>query len=129
MCSLVASRLRALGQARGIDGGDKDGHLLIGQAGRCQIAEQFDEFRRRDADLLAAFARGGLRSFAGLGPAGHDLDEVAIAVGKMRRQAKLADHHDLTAREVDRQHRRHPAGTHDLARLHRPAMSPGSADN
>ena len=46
----------APGRARRIDGGEEDGDLLVGYPRRGQIAEQLDEFARRNADLLAAFA-------------------------------------------------------------------------
>ncbi len=56
---------------------------------------------------------------AGLDAAGHDLDQLSFAIGEMRRQAELADHHDLTALKIDRQHGDDLAGAHHLARLRR----------
>jgi hypothetical protein len=91
--------------ARRIDGAEKQRDLLVDEPGRRQIAEQFDQHVRRDADLFDAFApRGREQRLIRLDVPGDDLDEISLAVGKVGRDAKLADEDDLAAGEIDRQH-------------------------
>ncbi len=49
---------------------------------------------------------------------GDDLHEIALAVGKLRRHAKLPDQHDLLARKIDRQHGDRGSGAQEVARFH-----------
>jgi hypothetical protein len=49
--------------------------------------------------------------------AGDDLDEVAFAVGELRRQAKLPDEDDLVAIEIDRQDGDRRSGAQQVARF------------
>jgi hypothetical protein len=49
--------------------------------------------------------------------AGDDLDEVAFAVGELRRQAKLPDQDDLVAIEIDRQDGDRRSGAQQVARF------------
>ena len=74
------------------------------EPGRRHQVEQRHQALRRDADLLLAFAAGGVGDvFAALDPAGRHLDQVAAAEREMRAEPELADQHDLVALEIDRQ--------------------------
>jgi hypothetical protein len=67
---------------------EKQRDLLVDEPGRRQIAEQFDQHVRRDADLLDAFApRGRERRFIRLDVPGDDLDEIAFFVEGVGREA------------------------------------------
>ena len=49
--------------------------------------------------------------------AGDDLDEIASAVGELRRDTKLADEDDFAAFKVDRQHGDGRSGAQQVARF------------
>src|SRR5207244_12093280 len=88
---------------RGIDDAEKERDLLVGEARRRQIDEQLDQQPWRHADFLKTFAPRRLaRRFVRFDVAGDYLDEIASAVGKLRRQTKLADENDFAAIKVDR---------------------------
>src|SRR5262249_59103282 len=90
--------------ARRIDDAEKQPDLLVDEPGRRQIAEQFDQHVRRDADLFEAFApRGRERRLIRLDVPGDDLDEISFAVSKVGREAKLAAEYDRAAGAVERQ--------------------------
>src|SRR5262249_33057489 len=104
--------------ARRIDGAEKQRDLLVDEPGRRQITEQFDQHVRRDADLFDAFApRGRERRLIRLHVPGDDLDEISLAVGKVGREAKLADEDDLAAGQIDRQHGPRPSRAQYIPRL------------
>jgi hypothetical protein len=96
----------AFRDAGGVDQAEKQERVLVARAGHRDELEDLVERRRPHADLLDAFAQARLgRRLARLDMAGDDLGQLAHAGREMRRQAELAQQHQLAALQVERQHR------------------------
>ena len=114
---VLVGETRRSRQRGGVDDGEEDDRVLVGEAGRGQHGEAALDRERVEARLLQKLARrAGLGRLALVDQPGRQLDRGRVRRLQRGADAELAEHHDRVERGIVGHDDRDRAGRDDLAR-------------